>query len=133
MSAALEVHLPPDLEAAFDLVLERLVEEELSSMRLDELAGPPPSFAEVFDFYRSSGFLYAAKLAEMRERIHAIEATWRRLIAAGDDVFKLMVRRHAVDREPVARNSVCAFEHTLPAPGSASTSSAPSATSTRAR
>jgi hypothetical protein len=112
MSAAVEVHLPPDLEAAFDLVLERLVEEELSSMRLDELAGPPPSFAEVFDFYRGSGFLYAAKLAEMRERIHAIEATWRRLIAAGDDVFKLMVRRRAVNGEPEARNSVCAFEHT---------------------
>ena len=112
MSAAVDVHRPPDLEAAFDLVLERLVEEELSSMRLDELAGPPPSFAEVFDFYRGSGFLYAAKLAAMRERLDAIEATWQRLIAAGDDVFKLMVRRRAVDGSAVARNSVCAFEHT---------------------
>ena len=112
MSAAVEVHRPPDMEAAFDLVLERLVEEELSSMRLDELVGPPPSFAEVFDFYRGSGFLYAAKLAAMRERLDAIETTWRRLTAAGDDVFKLMVRRRAVDGSAVARNSVCAFEHT---------------------
>ena len=48
----------------------------------------------------------------MRERLQVIEATRRRLHRRFDDVFKLMVRRRAVEGSAVARTRCGAFEHT---------------------
>jgi hypothetical protein len=44
----------------------------------------------------------------------AIEATWMRLLASGDEVFKLFTRRRFADGAVTIKNSVCAVEH---APG----------------
>jgi hypothetical protein len=103
-----------EFEAAFEAVLDRLVEEELDALRVQDLVAQPPTFEEIFAFYRAAGFLYPAKFAELGERLGAIEATWTRLLSAGDAVFKLFTRRRAVAGEATIRNSVCAVEH---APG----------------
>jgi hypothetical protein len=66
-------------------------------------------FAELFDFYRRSGFLYPGKDAGLQQRLPAIEATWERLLAAGSDVFRLVTRR-GPDGGAVS-NSICAFRY----------------------
>ena len=101
-------------EAAFETVLDRLVEEELDALRVQDVLAPSPTFDEVFDFYRAAGFLYPAKFAALGARLPAIEDTWTRLLGVGDEVFKIFTRRRLVDGEPTIKNSVCAVEH---APG----------------
>ena len=68
-------------------------------------------FAELFEFYRRSGFLHPGKAAGLDQRLPAIEATWQRLLAADTDVFRHVSRRHP-DRS--VSNSICAFRY---APG----------------
>jgi hypothetical protein len=68
-------------------------------------------FAELFEFYRRSGFLYPGTSAGLEQRLPAIEATWKRLLAADTDVFRHVSRRHP-DRS--VSNSICAFRY---APG----------------
>jgi hypothetical protein len=113
---AAPLHAPPVVEAgfesAFDAVLDRLVEEELDALRVQDALGRAPTFQEILAFYRGAGFLYPAKLAELGARLPAIEATWTRLLAAGDDVFKIFTRRRLVAGEVTIKNSVCAMEHT---------------------
>jgi hypothetical protein len=99
---------------AFESVLDRLVEEELDALRVQDVLGRTPTFDEIFAFYRAAGFLYPAKLAELGARMPAVEATWMRLLASGDEVFKLFTRRRFVGGEATIKNSVCAVEH---APG----------------
>jgi hypothetical protein len=113
--AATHPHVPPPAEGnAFDAVLDRLIEEELDALRVQDVIGRAPTFDEIFAFYRASGFLYPAKLAELGSRMPAIEATWMRLLASGDEVFKLFTRRRFAGGEATIKNSVCAVEH---APG----------------
>jgi hypothetical protein len=113
--AATHPHVPPSAGAdAFDAVLDRLVEEELDALRVQAVIGGAPTFDEIFSFYRAAGFLYPAKLAELGARMPAIEATWMRLLASGDEVFKLFTRRRFVGGEATIKNSICAVEH---APG----------------
>jgi hypothetical protein len=113
---AIYPHAPPGaepgFEAAFDAVLDRLVEEELDALRMQDIAGHAPTFEQIFAFYRAAGFLYPAKFAEMGAQLPAIEATWTRLLAAGDEVFKVFTRRRVVAGEAPIKNSVCAVEHT---------------------
>jgi hypothetical protein len=104
----------PHEAAAFDAVLDRLVEEELDALRVQDVIGRALTFDEIFAFYRTAGFLYPAKLAELGARMPAIEATWMRLLASGDEVFKLFTRRRFADGAVTIKNSVCAVEH---APG----------------
>ena len=99
---------------AFEAVLDRLVEEELDALRVQDVLGRTPTFDEIFAFYRAAGFLYPAKLAELGARMPAVEATWMRLLTSGDGVFKLFTRRRYVAGEAMIKNSVCAVEH---APG----------------
>ena len=101
------------LEAAFEGVLDRLVEEELDALRVQDVLARP-TFEELFAFYRAAGFLYPAKFAELGARLGAVETTWTRLLSAGEDVFKLFARRRFVAGEATIKNSVCAVEH---APG----------------
>ena len=113
--AATHPQVPPPAEAdAFDAVLDRLVEAELDALRVQDVIGRAPTFDEIFAFYRAAGFLYPGKLAELGSRMPAIEATWMRLLASGDEVFKLFTRRRFVAGEATIKNSVCAVEH---APG----------------
>jgi len=112
---AVAPHTPPaaeaGFEAAFEAVLHRLVEEELDALRVEDLVAEPPTFEQLFAFYGAAGFLYPAKFAEMGAQLPAIEATWMRLLAADDDVFKIFTRRRVVAGEVTIKNSVCAYEH----------------------
>jgi len=66
-------------------------------------------FAELFEFYRRSGFLCPGKAAGLEERLPAIEGTWERLLAAGSDVFRHVSRRRPADLS--VSNSICAFRY----------------------
>ena len=114
MAAHALQHAEAGFEAAFETVLDRLVEEELDALRVQDVLAPPLTFKEVFAFYTAAGFLYPAKFAELGAQLPAVEATWSRLLTAGDDVFKIFARRRLVDGEATIKNSVCAVEH---APG----------------
>ena len=114
MAAHALQHAEAGFEAAFETVLDRLVEEELDALRVQDVLAPPPTFEEVFAFYTAAGFLYPAKFAELGARLPAIEATWSRLLTSGDEVFKIFNRRRLIDGEATIKNSVCAVEH---APG----------------
>ena len=56
--AATHPHVPPPAEAdAFDAVLDRLVEEELDALRVQDVIGRAPTFDEIFAFYRAAGLV----------------------------------------------------------------------------
>ena len=67
------------------------------------------TFEEAFGFYRDSGFLYPRKLAELEQRLPAIEQTWRTLLDCDHDVFRFVARRDR-GRGPL-RNAICAFAY----------------------
>jgi hypothetical protein len=112
MAAHTQAWAEAGYEGAFEAVLDRLIEEELDALRVQDVVAQPPTFEAIFAFYRAAGFLYPAKLAELGARMGAIEATWRRLLSAGEDVFKIFTRRRLVDGAATIKNSVCAVEHT---------------------
>jgi hypothetical protein len=116
--AVAHAHAPPlaeaGFEAAFDTVLDRLIDEELDALRVQDAIGRRPTFDELFAFYLAAGFVYPAKFAEIGDWLPAIEATWTRLLASGDEVFKIFTRRRFVDGRPAIKNTVSAVEH---APG----------------
>ena len=95
-----------------DVLLERLVEHELASLREREHDGKSPPFEEVLQFYRSTRFLYASKMSALRPRLNAVHETWKHLLPADRDLFRLLVtRRPTATGEMTIRNSVCAFEY----------------------
>jgi len=100
--------------ASFDLVLRRLIEQQIEDMRLADARGEMPAFAEVIDLYSATRFLYPAKLEELEPRFAEVEKTWKSLLAANGDIFKFVFRRQVEGRRAVAKSSVCAFTY---APG----------------
>jgi CRP/FNR family transcriptional regulator, cyclic AMP receptor protein len=95
--------------APFDQLLRRLIDHEIDAMRAAEIRGDPVAFDEVVQFYGSTRFLYPAKLGMLEPRFAAVRETWERLIAANNDVFKILLLRRVVGAELVVKNSICAF------------------------
>lgn len=95
----------------FDRLLHRLIDHEIDTMRAAEVRGDPITFDEVVNFYGATRFLYPAKLGVLETQFDAVRATWERLIAANDDVFKILMLRRVVDGQLVVKNSICAFEY----------------------
>jgi CRP/FNR family transcriptional regulator, cyclic AMP receptor protein len=98
-------------QPVFDAVLDRLIEHEVESMRAAEIRGDRPTFDEIIDFYGRTRFLYPEKLGLLQSRFDAVRETWRRLIAANGDVFRILMLRRPVEDRLVAMNSICAFEY----------------------
>jgi CRP/FNR family cyclic AMP-dependent transcriptional regulator len=101
------------LPSTYDLLLTKLVDNEIDTMRAAEVRGDPISFDEVLDFYGSTRFLYPAKLGVLESRFAAVRATWEGLIGANNEIFKILILRRVVDGRLVSKNSICAFEYAL--------------------
>jgi hypothetical protein len=72
-----------------------------------------PSANEVFEFYRSSGFLYPAKLAALEPRLATIMRTWSRLLAAQPDVFHFVGRYGVHNGFRALKSTACAYQYAL--------------------
>jgi hypothetical protein len=96
------------------MLLHRLVDQEIDTMRAAEVRGDAVTFDEVVGFYGATRFLYPAKLGALESRFEAVRKTWEQLIAANNDVFKIFMLRRVVDGQMAVKNSICAFEY---APG----------------
>jgi hypothetical protein len=94
-----------------DLLLTKLVDHEIDSMRAAEVRGDSISFDDVVEFYGSTRFLYPAKLGVLESRFDAIRATWERLLDANNDVFKILMLRRVTGESLTVKNSICAFEY----------------------
>lgn len=105
----------PELTAgrAVEFLLGRTLEAERTMLNLVDDLAAPVTFAELFAFYRRSGFLYRGKAVGLEERLPAIEATWERLLAAGGEVFRVLARRAPEDGGLTVNNSICAFQYAL--------------------
>jgi len=101
-------------ETPFDMVLRRLIDHEIDTMRAAEVRGDPITFDEVVEFYGATRFLYPAKLGVLESRLAAVRTTWEHLIGANNETFKLLMLRRVVNGRLTVKNSVCAFEY---APG----------------
>src|SRR4051794_13020451 len=107
-----EAVIPAAASSTADLLLDRLVEQELAGMRLAEELGGPASFDELFELYGATRFLYPAKLAGLASRLGIVEDTWKRLLHGNGQVFKVLVRRRAESGEIVPKNAICAWRYT---------------------
>ncbi len=114
--ATVAVASPPPADRAreVDYLLDRLLAGERTLMRVIEALTPSPSFAEVFAFYRESGFLYPAKLASLQPRLAAIEETWRALLNGDPAIFRLIARRGYANGQFELNSTTSAFAY---APG----------------
>lgn len=99
------------LGVSFDLVLRRLIEQQIEDMRLADARGEMPAFADVVELYGATRFLYPAKLEELEPHFGEVERTWKKLLGANGDIFKFVFRRQIEGRKAVAKSSVCAFTY----------------------
>ena len=99
------------VEAPVELLLNRLIQHEIGSLRAAELRGESPTFDEVVGFYAATRFLYPEKLEQLQPRFHAVRTTWSGLIAGNNDIAKIFVRYKPEDGRIVPKTSVCAFEY----------------------
>jgi hypothetical protein len=98
------------VEAPVELLLDRLIQHEIGSLRAAELRGESPTFDEVVGFYAATRFLYPEKLEQLQPRFHAVRTTWAGLIGGNNDIAKILVRYKPEDGQIVPKTSVCAFE-----------------------
>jgi hypothetical protein len=101
-------HFNCDVDA---VLLDRLVRQEREGMRLVAALAPSVTFDDVFDLYRDSGFLYAAKLEALAPVIDDIYATWKRALAADSGVLCFVARRGLLNNWVVLRNAICAYAY----------------------
>ena len=91
------------------MLLDCLVRQEREGIRLVAALAPSVTFEDVFDLYRDSGFLYAAKLEALAPVIDDIYATWKRPLAANSGVLRSVARRGLLANRVVLRNAICAY------------------------
>jgi len=111
-SVSQDRRLPRGADTTTDLLLDRLVEQELAGMRLAEELCGAASFEELFELYGATRFLYPAKLAVLASRLGIVEDTWKRLLEGNGRVFKVLLRRRAERGEIAPKNAICAWRYT---------------------
>jgi hypothetical protein len=105
------MHAAVDHHTSVVPLFDRLVRQERESIRLAARLLPKPSFDEVFELYRESGFLYPAKLAALEAEMPSIERTWKRALASDTTTFRTVARYGLVSGQIRLRNAASAFAY----------------------
>ena len=102
------------LGVSFDLVLRRLIEQQIEDMRLADARGEDAGVCGGHRALRGDTVPLSGEARGARAALRRSRADLEELLAANGDVFKFVFRRQVEGRQAVAKSSVCAFAY---APG----------------